>query len=104
MAQEKKKTSSKHVESSASIDRDEMAVMLQKELNKSNKDGSKVSYFLDEDDDPTQVTEWVSTGSTLLDLAISNRPYGGLPVGKFVELSGAEACVTEDTIIKVIIE
>ena len=91
MAQEKKKTSSKHVESSASIDRDEMAVMLQKELNKSNKDGSKVSYFLDEDDDPTQVTEWVSTGSTLLDLAISNRPYGGLPVGKFVELSGAEA-------------
>lgn len=81
----------KHVESEVSNDRDELAILLQKELNKSNKDGSKVSYFLDEDDDPTQVTEWVSTGSTLLDLAISNRPYGGLPVGKFVELSGAES-------------
>lgn len=91
MAQDKKKTSSKHVESDAVIERDELAVLLQKELNKSNKDGSKVSYFLDEDDDPTQVTEWVSTGSTLLDLAISNRAHGGLPVGKFVELSGAES-------------
>src|ERR1035437_8095337 len=91
MAQEKKKSSSKHIESDATVERDELAILLQKELNKSNKDGSKVSYFLDEDDDPTQVTEWVSTGSTLLDLAISNRAHGGLPVGKFVELSGAES-------------
>ena len=26
-----------------------------------------------------------------MDLAISNRPNGGLPTGKFIELSGAEA-------------
>jgi recombination protein RecA len=80
----------KHTELEGSIDRDELAVLLRKELNKSSKDGVKVSYFLDEEDDPTLVTEWVSSGSTLLDLAVSNRPHGGLPAGKFVELSGAE--------------
>ena len=87
---EKKKTSSKHVELDATIDRDEMAIALAKELNKANKDGSKSSYFLDEEDDPSLVTDWLSTGSTLLDLAISNRKNGGMPVGKFIELSGLE--------------
>jgi recombination protein RecA len=85
-----KKSSSKHIESDANVERDELAILLQKELNKSNKDGTKVSYFLDEDDNPAQVTEWVSTGSTFLDLAISNRPYGGLPVGRVSEFSGLE--------------
>lgn len=91
---------SKHSEFDASVDRDELAVILSKELNKSGK----ISYFLDEDDNPSQVTEWVSTGSSLLDLAISNRSHGGLPVGRMVELSGLEGCVTEDTIIEVIVE
>jgi len=91
MSNDKKKSSGKHIESEANIERDELASLLQKELNKANKDGSKSSYFLDEDDDPSEVTEWVSTGSTLLDLAISNRKNGGMPVGKFIELSGAES-------------
>ena len=69
---EKKKNPSKHVESDANIDRDEMALALQKELNKANKDGSKSSFFLDEEDDPSKVTDWLSTGSSTLDLAISN--------------------------------
>jgi recombination protein RecA len=86
----KSKNPSKHVDSDAVIDRDAMAVALQKELNKSRKDGSKVSYFLDEEDDPSLVTDWLSTGSTLLDLAISNRKDGGMPAGKFIELSGLE--------------
>ena len=73
-------------------------------LNKSNKDGGKIAYFLDEQDDPTTIENWVSTGNSLLDLAISNRPHGGLPVRRIVELYGLEACVTEDTKIKVIIE
>lgn len=88
MAKEKKP--SKHVDVDANVDRDEMALLLQKELNKANKDGTKAAYFLDEDDNPSQVNEWISTGSTLLDLAISNRPHGGLPVGRMVELSGLE--------------
>lgn len=83
------KKSSKHIDSDP-VDRDDLAIVLQEALNKSSKDGTKVSFFLDEDDDPTEVTEWVSTGSTLLDLAISNRKHGGMPVGKFVELSGPE--------------
>jgi recombination protein RecA len=36
------------------------------------------------------VSDWISTGSTLLDLAISNRAGGGLPVGRIVELNGLE--------------
>lgn len=88
---EKKKSPSKHVESDANIERDELALLLQKELNKAQKDGTKVSFFLDEDDNPVDVKEWVSTGSTLLDLAISNRPHGGFPVGRMVELSGLES-------------
>lgn len=92
MAPQKKNiSSSKHVELDTNIERDDLALLVQKELNKANKDGTKSAFFLDEDDDPTQITDWVSTGSTLLDLAISNRPYGGLPVGKFIELSGAES-------------
>lgn len=86
-----KKTSSKHIElDSKGVERDELAVLLQKELNKAQKDGSKVAYFLDEEENPWEIVEWVSTGATMLDLAISNRPHGGLPVGKIVELSGLE--------------
>jgi recombination protein RecA len=83
------KGKSKHVEVSPGGDRDDLALALHKELNKT-KDGSKASYFLDEDDNPSEIVEWVSTGSTMLDLAISNRPYGGMPVGRIVELSGLE--------------
>jgi len=82
---------SKHVESDANVERDDLALLLQRELNKAQKDGTKVSFFLDEDDNPVDVREWVSTGSTLLDLAISNRPHGGFPVGRMVELSGLES-------------
>ena len=38
---------------------------------------------------PTDVTDWVGTGSTLLDLAISNRPHGGLG-GRITEINGLE--------------
>jgi recombination protein RecA len=85
------KKSSKHVElDSKGVERDDLANLLQKELNKSQKDGSKVAFFLDEEETPWDIVEWVSTGATMLDLAISNRPHGGLPVGKIIELSGLE--------------
>ena len=87
---EKKKSSSKHVEIDASVQRDELAIALQKAINQTAKDGRKIAYFLDDDDNPWDIVEWVSTGSTMLDLAISNRAHGGLPVGKMVELSGLE--------------
>lgn len=43
-----------------------------------------------DEDDLSGVTHWVSTGSSILDLAISNRPNGGLPVGKICEFYGLE--------------
>lgn len=86
----KKDTSSKHVSVDPKVGRDELAELLANELNKANKDSGKIAYFLDEKDDPSTVTDWISTGSTSLDLAISNRPYGGLPVGRITTLTGLE--------------
>ena len=60
------------------------------ELNKTFKH-QQVAYFLDGDkDNPTDVIDWISTGSTMLDLAISNKPNGGVGVGKITELNGLE--------------
>lgn len=70
--------------------RDELASVLADNLNKKFKD-MKAAYFLGDDVTPTDLTEWVSTGSTLLDLAIANRPNGGFPVGRIVEVTGLEA-------------
>lgn len=71
--------------------RDELASALADSLNKKFKDFKAVHFLDGHDDTPTDLTEWVSTGSTLLDLAISNRPNGGFPVGRIVELQGMEA-------------
>jgi len=70
--------------------RDELVELLANELNKANKDGGKIAYFLDEQENPADISDWISTGSSMLDLAISNRPHGGLPVGKMVEFNGLE--------------
>lgn len=72
---------------------DELAGILATNLNKKFKSSNyKVAYFLEGDDDsPSEVSEWISTGSSMLDLAISNRPNGGLPVGRITEITGLEA-------------
>ena len=67
----------------------DLADILAGELNKQAKD-NKVAFFLDDDSAPTNVDGWVSTGCAMLDVAISNRPFGGLPVGRIVELTGLE--------------
>jgi recombination protein RecA len=72
-------------------DRDKLAGILADSLNKKFKD-FKVAYFLDgADETPTDLTEWISTGSSMLDLAISNRKGGGIPVGRITEITGMEA-------------
>lgn len=53
------------------------------------KELGKVVWNLD-GPEYTDVIDWVSTGETMLDLAISNKPNGGLPVGRIVELTGLE--------------
>jgi len=71
--------------------KDDLASILADSLNKQNKEG-KIAYFLTGDggDAPTNVKDWLSTGNAMLDVAISNRPYGGLPVGRITEITGLE--------------
>jgi len=76
----------------AKTNRDELSSLLADNLNKKFKGQSQVAYFLDgSEQTPTDLTEWVSTGDDMLDLAISNRPNGGFPVGRIVEVTGLEA-------------
>ena len=71
---------------------DELGGLIAETINKQFKSQNlKTAYFLEGDDDaPTIVKEWVSTGSTILDLAISNRKWGGFPVGRVCEITGLE--------------
>ena len=70
--------------------KDQLAEVIASELNKQSK-SHKIAYFLDGvDQTPTDVTDWISTGSTILDLAISNRPDGGLAAGRITEINGLE--------------
>ena len=62
--------------------KDDLANVIADELNKQFKH-QQVAYFLEGDgSNPTDVTDFISTGSTMLDIAISNRPNGGVAVGK----------------------
>lgn len=69
----------------------DLADILVDSLNKKQKD-QKIAFFLDDDSEgaPTNVNGWISTGAAMLDVAISNRPYGGIPVGRITELTGLE--------------
>jgi recombination protein RecA len=72
-------------------DRDELAQLIAESLNKTFKDSDQVAYFLDgREDTPTDFTDFISTGATMLDVAISNRPHGGIAVGRITELTGLE--------------
>ena len=84
---EKENKKKKSVEVELNNGRDELAEALAESLNKKGK----VAFFLDAEDDPSQIVDWVSTGNSLVDLAISNRANGGLPVGRITELTGLEA-------------
>ena len=71
--------------------KDELAQALAENLNKNFKD-NRVAYFLDgSDSTPTDIKEFISTGSSILDLAISNRPNGGIAVGRITEINGLES-------------
>ena len=71
--------------------KDELAQVLADNLNKQFKD-TKVAYFLDGSNaTPTDIKEFISTGSSILDLAISNRPNGGIAVGRITEINGLES-------------
>ena len=61
---------------------------MQKLINK--KAGVEVAHNLSEDN-PTQVKDWISTGSRWLDSIISRGKLAGIPVGKVTEIAGLES-------------
>ena len=65
---------------------DDFAAQLIKSLNKDFK--TKVAYNLSEDESPTHVKSWISTGSNLLNYICANQAGGGMPVGRIVEIFG----------------
>jgi len=72
---------------------DSLASSIASDVNKQFKGQNyKSAFFLDGDaDSPTKVSSWVKSGFDMLDLAISNKPQGGFPVGKITEVTGLEA-------------
>ena len=70
--------------------RDDLAGIIADEINKTFKH-QQTAFFLGGDQEtPTDIRGFVSTGSTMLDLAIANKPNGGLGVGRITELNGLE--------------
>jgi recombination protein RecA len=73
-----------------SSDRDELAKIIADSLNKLNKE-EQIAYFLDgKEETPTDINDFISTGATMLDIAVSNRPHGGIAVGRITEITGLE--------------
>lgn len=87
------KTKGKGISASVEVKRDALANVLAKSINEQFKE-FQAAFFLDgesEEQAATEVTEWISTGDDILDLRISNRPNGGIPVGKITEINGLES-------------
>tara|TARA_R110000824_G_scaffold63400_2_gene166764 strand:- start:2523 stop:3635 length:1113 start_codon:yes stop_codon:yes gene_type:complete len=63
---------------------DEMRGLINKQA------GCEVAFNLNEDN-PTEVDEWIPTGSRWLDSIICRGKLAGIPVGKVVEIAGLEA-------------
>lgn len=54
---------------------------------KTKKSSAQASLITDSS---TNIKDWVSTGDFMLDLIVSNRLDGGLPVGRLTEIAGGE--------------
>jgi recombination protein RecA len=92
MAKRKKDEEVDVAEESKEMETAKLSKLLINKLNEDEEKKGKVAWSLATDhDNPTDVKEWISTGSTLLNYIISNKPGGGIPVGKLVEFSGEEA-------------
>jgi recombination protein RecA len=61
---------------------------MRKLLNK--KEGKQIAYDLTQNN-PTDVTQWIPTGSRWLDSIVCRGKYAGIPAGKVVEIAGLES-------------
>jgi recombination protein RecA len=84
MAKKKKKEVKTGVGKDDSVE--DISKILIKEIN--SEVGGKVMFTLDKDSAPSDLDEFIPTGSKLLDYAISNRRDGGIPAGRITEISG----------------
>ena len=64
----------------------DFTVDLIKSLNKEH--GSKIAYNLSVDESPTNIKQWIPTGSRQLDYLVANRRDGGIPEGRIIEIFG----------------
>jgi recombination protein RecA len=60
------------------------------DINTKFKSNVPVASYLHDPDALTHVKDWISSGCDMLDLAISNRHFGGYPSGKIIEIIGLE--------------
>lgn len=74
---------------SSGNDRDELSHSLMTAINKNSKEG-QVGYFVGTEETPTDLKNPISTGSSLLDLAISNVAHGGIYCSKIYEIASLE--------------
>jgi recombination protein RecA len=73
-------------------DATKLSKLIVKEFNKNPGKTGKIAWNLASDEDnPTDVKEWISTGNLLLNYNIANKKGGGVPVGKLIEICGEEA-------------
>jgi len=87
----KKENDLENTSDTKDMDSFKLSKLLINELNRNQDKTGKVAWCLATDEDnPTDVREFISTGSTLLNYIISNRRDGGIPVGKLTEISGEE--------------
>ena len=69
---------------------DDLAKVIADQLNKTS--GKQIAFFLGSDPTaPTHFTDFISTGSSILDIAVSNRKHGGIACGRITELQGNES-------------
>lgn len=66
----------------------DLASLVIDDINKKFKGGVPPASYLHDPTAATHVKNWISTGCDTLDLAISNRPKGGVPEGKVIEIFG----------------
>lgn len=83
-----KKVKEVHEISSIAPDTDLLSGDIFEAINKKFKDVPNSMGFLSA---ANMITEWVSTGSSTLDLAISNRPKSGIGFPSFLEIYGGSA-------------
>lgn len=62
---------------------------IQKKLNEKSK-GMK-AYVLKQDENPTNVKDWIPTGAVWLDAILAKGQWGGIPVARITELAGLES-------------